>query len=419
MLRFDINSNTILTNIDETNEKSILTEKEEFVKVIKKEYEIFEIPKKFYLAKDTTENYFAIFNSKQKLKTLFNLTNKPKLKEAIFKIYNLENQYSCVTLTSAPYSNLFVSSLILDIILTYADLEDKGIKPYQMFKKKSKNNKIRTIYAPNENMIYALENLNYLLQKTYDRRNEDFQVAYKKGKNVVSNASIHKDKKYIFNLDIKDFFPSCKRHYVEKYIDFLFLNCGNRAPEIKSFFLDRVLIDEALFIGSPIAGTLANAILSDPVDYIYNMTEKTGMSFSVYADDITFGSNKFICKRYVYKLFNIAFTYYNMQDDFKLNEKKSVGFSNNRRKITGVVVNHNDQLSVPQKYYRNLRVEIEKLAHNKSQPDIQKLRGQIAYAIMVDETGKVFRYLKKYEFTVKSYDLISDKKFEELEARFV
>ena len=183
-------------------------------------------------------------------------------------------------------------------------------------------------------------------------------------------------------------------------------------------FLDAILINDGLFIGSPISGTLANAIISKPAKYLKNITKQFGMGFSVYADDMTFSSDRFITEEFVMGMFNAAFTRYSLDSYFKINEKKSKGMSNQRRKVTGVSINDNDQVAVARPFYRNIRVKIHKLSLGDTSINQQKLRGQIAFASMVDETGKIAKLLEKFEPTVKQYHLVSDDKMKELKERY-
>jgi hypothetical protein len=44
--------------------------------------------------------------------------------------------------------------------------------------------------------------------------------------------------------------------------------------------------------------------------------------------------------------------------------------------------------------------------------DIQKLRGQIAFSLMLEEGDKLKRYLNKYTSTVEKYNLCSKEKYE-------
>ena len=178
-----------------------------------------------------------------------------------------------------------------------------------------------------------------------------------------------------------------------------------------------MLKDDALFIGSPISGTLANVILSNPIAYMNNICKKYNIKFSDYADDISFSSDKPIAKGFVINILNLALSKYSLNEYFILNEKKCIGFSGCNRKVTGVAINEDNKITVPRQYYRNLRTEIDHLSKGDPAINVQTLRGKIAYATMLDESGKMYNYLNKYLSTIKQYNLCSDKKLQELKER--
>lgn len=303
--------------------------------------------------------------------------------------------------------NFITEKNVLELLLTNTYLKSIGEKPFQTFKLKSKNGKIRDIVAPHEDIKTCLRKLNELFQRVYDKRNIDFQIAYKKGKNIKTGAKLHTNHKYVYNIDLKDFYPSCKKDIVRKYTNFMFTGTFNREFVEEEFF-SIILKDDGLFIGSPISGALANAIISAPVKYLSNICKKFDITVSVYADDITFSSDKFITKDFVLNLFDNAFSKYNLSEYFKINKKKCVGFSGCNRKVTGVSINNNDQITVSRRYYRNIRTQLEHLSRGDN-IDISALRGKIAYAVYMDDSGKILRYLKKFEQTVKEHNLYSGK----------
>jgi hypothetical protein len=313
--------------------------------------------------------------------------------------------------------NFIAPKTILSVVFTAASIRSRGEALYREFKIKSKNGKVRDIVAPHDEIKVELQRLNGVFQHIFDKINADFQVAYKKGKSIADNAEIHRNNKFVYNVDLKDFYPSCKKDLVDRYVNFFFKNNFN-GDVTKELFLDIVLKNGGLFIGSPISGTLANVIISKPVNYMKNIARKFGMEFSVYADDMTFSSDRFISRKLVEGAFNLAFSKYNLDSYFKLNDKKFHGMSNNRRRVTGVTINHDDEPTVARGFYRDLRVKIHKLSLGETTGiNIQKLRGRIAFASMVDESGKIYRLLSKFESTVSQFKLASDEKMAELKQK--
>jgi hypothetical protein len=374
------------------------------------------IEKSFVVMMDADTFLIAVSAKNNTFKTIGLYTpENVELLNFMKKMFSLDNGDGRIIFANVHNNfNFMTAKSILRVIFTAAYLKGQGEPLYHEFKIKSKNGKIRNITAPHETLKKELRALNTVFQHIFDKINSEFQVAYKKDKSIVDNAAIHKDNKFVYNVDLKDFYPSCKREYVQKHVNFFFKNSFN-GDVLKDEFLEVILRDDALFIGSPISGTLANLIISKPVKYIKNITANFGMEFSVYADDMTFSSDRFISRKVVENIFNLAFIRYNMEEDFILNENKFHGMSNNRRRITGVSINHNDQPTVSRKYYRDLRVKIHKLSLGETKGiNINKLRGKIAFALMVDGSDKIYNLIKKFETTIKTYKLVGDQKLKDL-----
>ena len=334
----------------------------------------------------------------------------------LFRFTDKKN-YSVIASTFENHFSFVAPWQVLEILFAKVDIETSGEELYSFFQIPKKSGGMRDIVAPHEKIKAALRDLNFMLQKVYDKRNESFQVAYKKGKSVKDGAKIHTEKKYVFNIDLSDFYPSCKKELVKKYTDFLFSYAFNR-EFVEDEFFKVIFINDGLFIGSPVSGTLANAVISNAVSYMNNICKKYDIGLSVYADDITFSSDKFIVKDFIIKLFNEAFSKYNLSTYYNINEKKCVGFTGCNRKVTGVSINDSNKITVSNKYYRDLRVKIHHLSIGDTTGiDIRELRGKIAYATMLDESGKIYKYLEKYKDTVKNFNLCSDEKMNEMKVK--
>lgn len=392
----------------------------DFIKIIREET-AKKIPSTFLIAYQ--RNKIHIFKSAMHKDILkFVLTYKPENKELLeftkklFRLTDKKN-YTTISSTCDNHFSFIVPWQVLEVLYAKADIEASGEQLYNCFQIPKKSGGMRDIVAPHEKIKAALRDLNAMLQRVYDRRNDKFQVAYKKGKSVKDGAKIHTDKKYVFNIDLSDFYPSCKKEIVKKYTDFLFSYAFNRAF-IEEEFFKVIFINDGLFIGSPISGTLANAVISNAVSYMNNICKKYDIGLSVYADDITFSSDKFIVKEFIIKLFNEAFSKYGLSQYYTINEKKCVGFSGCNRKVTGVTINDSNKITVSNKYYRDLRVKIHHLSiGDTNNIDVRELRGKIAYATMLDESGKIYKYLDKYRSTVKQFNLCSDEKMNEMKEK--
>ena len=88
-------------------------------------------------------------------------------------------------------------------------------KRYTEFKVKKKSGADRTIHAPVKGLKAIQKTLNFILQCVY----EPHQAAtgFVCDKSIVDNAKVHVGSKYIYNIDLKDFFI-----YINKCLQTLF-----------------------------------------------------------------------------------------------------------------------------------------------------------------------------------------------------
>ena len=347
-------------------------------------------------------------NELKKAKLLDEYTFESEDVQTIFKsLYSVGqvNWSKGLSITTAKkHPVLGINECIFRLIVACKLLDKQGIPVYNNFEKKFPNGKIRVLSEPHETILNTLKDLNQIFYAAYGEKNKGVQCAYKKGMNVVDNAKPHANNRYVFKGDISNFFPSCKRELVKKYSSFIFEN-NIKGGELLEYFLDKMLVDDGLCLGNPISATLANAIVAAPARYIYNMCKKCGVAFTQYSDDVTFSSNKPISKNWVVKLFYEAYDKYNLKSYFVLKPSKLVGQVGQQRNVTGISFDHTRENRPPTKgsMYRYLRVAIHKYAKGESvsEEKLRKLRGIVAYSVMVGTGDRILRYLNKFGEEVK------------------
>jgi hypothetical protein len=178
-------------------------------------------------------------------------------------------------------------------------------------------------------------------------------------------------------------------------------------------FLDIILVNDALVIGAPISGIIANTIISTPVAAMKKCCDKCGVAFTVYADDMTFSSETFLRKEFVQDIFNTSMSQYKLDEYFKINPEKIVGISNHRRRVTGVSINSKDELCVKRRMYRDIRSILERMSHKKPVTYSNKeISGKLAFVIMIENSEKVNALLEKYKDILISEKLMSEKTLE-------
>jgi RNA-directed DNA polymerase len=184
---------------------------------------------------------------------------------------------------------------------------------------------------------------------------------FKKGHSILTNSRPHVGRRYVFNLDLKDFFPSLNFGRVRGY--FLKNNDFKLNDKAATVLTQIACYKDALPQGSP-----CSPIVSDLLAHILDvrlaqLAKKHGCTYSRYADDLTFSTNRKLFPREI--AFPIAGQPMKWTVGAELDNKiKNSGFAINpdktrmqhsisRQTVTGLVVNK--KVNVKSEYYRVAR----------------------------------------------------------------
>ncbi len=85
---------------------------------------------------------------------------------------------------------------------------------YKTFKIKKKSGGTRTIHAPVKGLKALQKSLSLILQCVFEPHQAAF--GFVRNKSIVDNARIHECSRYVYNIDLKDFFPSVDQARVWK-----------------------------------------------------------------------------------------------------------------------------------------------------------------------------------------------------------
>lgn len=227
-----------------------------------------------------------------------------------------------------------------------------------------KNGDTRKIYVPNHQILYIQKKLNIILNNSYNPHFTAF--GFIEGKNTVNNAQRHLRKRYLLNIDLKDFFTSISSGRVYS----MFVNYFKLPTNIASV-LTNICCHPNGFLpqGAPTSPTISNILCKTLDRELYNFTKKMNqVTYTRYADDITFSSNYPFEKKLLgykdgelsigYELGNII-----QKNGFTINYDK-VRFQkyNQHQEVTGIVVNQ--KLNVNRKYIRKIRAMLHSIESN-------------------------------------------------------
>ena len=291
-----------------------------------------------------------------------------------------------------------VHPLLIALYFNSKSVSDNKEKYYREFSIPKNNGKIRIIREPNQLLKVPLRNIGKTLDRIHFNEDNDILHAYTSKHSIITNADIHKDNKYIITMDITDYFPSIDWKDIKKHINFLYGRLKDDEDLIR--FTKKAFVDcnNKLYIGNPASGSISNIIFYEPINNIVaNTLDKKDIKVSAYADDLTFSCDykiKEFNSKYLKRLCLFAFKRYGL--NLKINDAKTHFMYNERRKITGIRINHEDKKTIPRNEYLKLRSILNYIVNGKEVDiEMSSLSGLISYYISIDDTYKVVKMVNK------------------------
>ena len=240
-------------------------------------------------------------------------------------------------------------------ITYYCNPRRTELKRYINFTIPKKCGGERTLSAPVRGLKSILFSLNTLLQAIYEP--SKYAMGFAPGRSVVDNAKVHVGQRYIYNIDLKDFFPSIDKSRVWKRLTLPPFNfTSDIAHTIAGLCTMRIVEDDkerfVLPQGAPTSPILTNAICDTLDRRLGAVAKRFGLRYSRYADDITFSSMHYVYGKdggFINELHRII-----RGQNFTINETKTrLQILGNRQEVTGLIVS--DKINVAQSYIREVR----------------------------------------------------------------
>ena len=285
--------------------------------------------------------------------------------------------------------------------LTYLLYIKKIDNCYNTLEIPKKNGDTRTICVPNKNLKKVQKKLYNKLSTYYDeiktQNNFTSKIShgFEKNRSIVTNAEVHKNKRYVVNLDLLDFFPSINFGRVRSY--FIKNNYFEINDDIATILAQLTCYKGTLPQGAPTSPLIANMICNIMDIRILKIAKKYRLDYTRYADDLTFSTNnKYFLNDYDKFLEDIKNIIH--RSGFELNSKKTrLLFSNSRQEVTGLVVNK--KINVARDYYKNTRAMAHSLYKN-------------GYFLIDDEVGTIEQLEGRFSFInqINLYNIDNKKK---------
>jgi RNA-directed DNA polymerase len=108
-----------------------------------------------------------------------------------------------------------------------------------------------------------------------------------KGKDNILNARYHKGQKYVFQTDLKDFFP-----FVTNKMVYEMFVVNGFSPDVASLLTKLTTFKGHLPQGAPTSTTIANLVFGPCGQEIMAIAEREGLRFTTFVDDVTISSQQ-------------------------------------------------------------------------------------------------------------------------------
>lgn len=248
-------------------------------------------------------------------------------------------------------------------------------KRYESFEIKKKSGTPRVIDAPTRNIKILQQKLNQIFQSVY--RPKYCVHGFVPDRSVRTNAERHVGRRYVFYIDLKDFFPSINFGRVRG----MFMGKPYGLPENVSTVLAHLCChDRRIPQGAPTSPIVSNMLCAQMDSQLQRLAAANRCTYTRYADDMTFSTFR--------RTFPASIAVLNDLDQVRPGSALSEiidgnGFSihpekfwlrqpNRRQRVTGVTVNEFPNL--PRKFTNQIRAMLhawEKFGIDAAQSDFE------------------------------------------------
>lgn len=275
---------------------------------------------------------------------------------------------------------------------------------YRTFEIPKRSGGTRTIKAPTDELALAQRRLNELLGECAQELSKDnprFWSAahgFRQGRTILTNANTHRSRRYVFNVDIANFFDSINFGRVRGF--FIKDRAFNLAPEVATIIAQIACFENALPQGSPCSPIISNFVAGILDARLLRLAKHARCTYTRYADDLTFSTNERLFPSEIARelagpdwcasprLSEVVET-----SGFQLNPAKTrMSLRRSRQTVTGLVVN--EKPNIKQEYYRDTRSMCSSLfkrgtwhrhkTHDRKQTaNLRPLEGRLAHIYYV------------------------------------
>lgn len=214
---------------------------------------------------------------------------------------------------------------------------------YVAFDISKKSGAARRIHAPQMGLKILQGKLLQVLSAVYQRKTGVHGFAY--DRTILSNARAHVDRKFVFNVDISDFFPSINFGRVR---GMLMGKPYRRNAQVATILAQICCHENCLPQGAPTSPIISNMVCAKLDSQLFPLAIENRMVYTRYADDITFSTTKRVFPKSIASADSVS-NQITVGDElrriiesngFRCNEQKvRLQRRDQRQQVTGLTVN--------------------------------------------------------------------------------
>lgn len=295
--------------------------------------------------------------------------------------------------------------------LTYLLYKEKVENLYNTFEIPKKNGEFRVIHAPKDDLKWIQRKLSDKLSEVhsdYLLNNNIKSVishGFQEGKSIITNASLHRHKKYLLNIDIADFFPSFHFGRVQGY--FHKSKEFNFSKEVSTIVAQLACYKGKLPQGAPTSPIISNLIFNIIDLRILKLVKNYKLDYTRYADDMSFSTNNKAFKK-DYLAFIQELKELLEKNGFVINQNKTrLEYYSSRQEVTGLTVN--DKINASRTFINNTRAMANQLYKTNSfqingkDGSLNQLEGRFSFINQLDWLSNKLEYRTTKKKTNKKF----------------
>ena len=276
---------------------------------------------------------------------------------------------------------------------------------YKKFEIPKSHGGTREISAPEKDLKFIQHRLSLLLQRCVEEinvasghveteKNPGIAHGFKRKHSIMSNARAHQTRRYVFNVDLHDFFGTI---HIGRIIGFFTKDKSFALHPKVALVLAQIACHEGkLPQGSPCSPVISNLIGHMMDVQLVRLATATGCTYTRYADDLTFSSNKQSFPSRVAKqtdedkdiwTLGVGLKRIVKRSGFSFNDKKTrMQYKDSRQEVTGLTVNR--KINAHKDYRNTVRAMVHRLITTGSFEYIYKSVDDKGVEAVKTEPGK-------------------------------